>query len=149
MDICPLDIVYFQKVESELSSVWSVGQVDSVETSKDGIVRKVNIRYKNNAEDVTRVTNRTVRRVVRLFNVEDVNWLDDMTEVERLLCAINDSTNLNPNKVKPLRLVRSPGGDFRVDPSTSSPTSTLSTAPSWANRPAAAPAPRPAGRAEI
>ena len=85
MDICPLDIVYFQKVESELSSVWSVGQVDSVETSKDGIVRKVNIRYKNNAEDVTRVTNRTVRRVVRLFNVEDVNWLDDMAEVERLL----------------------------------------------------------------
>ena len=66
-----------------------------------------------------------------------------------LLCAIDDSTNLNPNKVKPLRLVRSPGGDFRVDPSTSSPTSTLSTAPSWANRPAAAPAPRPAGRAEL
>ena len=45
----------------------------------------MNIRYKNNAEDVARVTNRTVRRVVRLFHVEDVNWLDDMAKVERLL----------------------------------------------------------------
>ena len=142
--------MYFQKVESDLSSVWTVGQVTSVETSKDGIVRKVNIEYKNSSEDITRVTNRTVRRVVRLFNVEDVSWLDDMAEVERLLCAMDENrTNLDPRTVKPLRLVRSPGGDFRVDPSTSTSTTTLSSAPSWANRPAAAPATRPAGRAEL
>ena len=107
----------------------------------------MNIRYKNSAETILRTTNRTVRRVVRLFNIEDVNWLDDKAEVERLLGTIEDSTELNPNTVKPLRLVRSPGGDFRVDPSTSSPTTTLSSAPSWASGAVAAPAPRPAGRA--
>ena len=38
-EVKPDDVVYFQKDESDLSSKWTVGQVDSVTRSKDGVVR--------------------------------------------------------------------------------------------------------------
>jgi len=38
-ELKPGDIIYFQKVENELSSTWTVGQVYSVTRSRDGVVR--------------------------------------------------------------------------------------------------------------
>ena len=52
-----------------------------------------------------------------------------------------------PETVRPIRLTRSSGGGYRLDAASSS-TIIPSSAPSWASRTAAAPAPRPAGRAE-
>ena len=68
------DIVYFQKTDSELSSDWSVGQVDSVIRSRDGVVRRANVRYFNHSEKEPRFSDRAVRSLVRLFNIED-NYL--------------------------------------------------------------------------
>ena len=39
------DVIYFQKVDNVLSQKWSIGQVDSVVRSKDGVIRRVNVRY--------------------------------------------------------------------------------------------------------
>ena len=42
------DIVYFRKEESELSSRYTVGKVvDIVKSSKDGLVRRVSVQYRN------------------------------------------------------------------------------------------------------
>ena len=82
------DVVYFRKVESELSSSWTVGQVDSVIKSKDGIIRRAIVRYYNHTENFPRYTERAVRSLVRLFNVEDNYFVDDMTKVEILVTEL-------------------------------------------------------------
>ena len=44
------DIVYFQKRESEFAAEWTVGQIDSIEKGKDGIVREGTIQFHNISE---------------------------------------------------------------------------------------------------
>merc|ERR1711867_78999 len=44
------DIVYFRKVESELSSKWTVGKVTDVVRGKDEIVRRATVQYQNSNE---------------------------------------------------------------------------------------------------
>ena len=84
-EIRPEDVVYFRKVENDLSSKWTVGQVDSVERSKDRVVRRVKVRYFNPGETIARLTDRCVRSICRLSNVEDNYWVEDMAKAEMLV----------------------------------------------------------------
>ena len=77
------DIVYFQKDESELASKWTVGRVTGVTMSKDGIVRRANVMYQNDKESHQRFTDRAARSLIKLFHIDNQNWLADMAEVER------------------------------------------------------------------
>ena len=52
------DLVWFQKDESELSSKWSLGIIDSVEKGKDGLVRRASVKYQNSSENAPRETDR-------------------------------------------------------------------------------------------
>ena len=79
------DVMYYQKVESELSSKWSIGIISEVEKGKDGLVRRVQIKYQNSSEDFPRYTDRAVRSLIKLFNIDDQNWQDEMAEVEKLV----------------------------------------------------------------
>ena len=85
------DVVWFQKVDNDISSKWTVGQIESIVRSKDGIVRRVNIRYNNasevddNGRGLSRETERSVRDIVRLFNVEDNYFVHDLQQVEDLI----------------------------------------------------------------
>ena len=79
------DIVYFRKVENELSSKWTVGKIVKATKGRDGHVRRVDIEYKNHNEDVPRVTDRAARSVIKLFHINDSDWQDDMAKVEKLL----------------------------------------------------------------
>ena len=82
------DVVYFQKDEADFSSKWMIGQVDSIVRSRDGIVRRANIRYFNHNEKNARITDRAIRSLVRLFNVEDNYFIEDMSKVELLVKAL-------------------------------------------------------------
>ena len=82
------DVVYFQKVEDDLSSNWILGLVEDVIKSKDDVVRKVIIKYQNANEDVSRTTERAARKIIKLFHIDDTNWMDDMKEVEALKAAL-------------------------------------------------------------
>ena len=55
-ELQPEDVVWFQKTENELSSDWTVGQVDTVTRSKDGVVRRAWVRYYNHSESKPRHT---------------------------------------------------------------------------------------------
>ena len=68
-ELKPEDVVYYQKSESDLASKWTVGQVENVTRSKDGEIRRATIRYFNHGESVPRFTDRSVRSLVRLFNI--------------------------------------------------------------------------------
>ena len=79
------DVIYFQKVENDLYSKWTVGQVDAIIRSKDQSIRRVTVRYHNAGEKEPRFTDRCVRSLVRLFNIEDDYFVNDMDRVKDLL----------------------------------------------------------------
>ena len=82
-------VVYFQKTENDISSVWTVGQIESFVRGKDGKIRRVQVRYNNHKEDFTRTTERSVRSLVRLFHIEDDYFIDDINEAEKLFKHFN------------------------------------------------------------
>ena len=94
-ELKPEDVVMFRKKENDLSSEWTVGQVESVTRSRDGVVRRAEIRY-HNPGDVTdpdtrllltppKFTDRAVRTLVRLFSLDDAYFIEDMAAVEQKL----------------------------------------------------------------
>ena len=85
-DLKPDDVVMFKKVDNDLSSSWTIGQVEDVIRSKDGNIRRANIRYHNHGEsDKPKFTDRAVRTLVRLFSLDDAYFVEDMAEVERVV----------------------------------------------------------------
>ena len=79
------DVILFKKVDNDLSSDWTLGHVESVVRSKDGAVRRVEVRYHNQNEKDPKFTDRAVRSLVRLFHIEDSYYIEDMFEVEKLI----------------------------------------------------------------
>ena len=82
-------VVYFQKVENDFSSSWTVGQIESFVRGKDGKIRRVEVRYNNHNESKDRTTERSVRNLVRLFHIEDDYFIDDINEAEKLFKHLN------------------------------------------------------------
>ena len=107
------DIVYFQKVINELSDDWTVGVIDSVVRSKDGVIRRVSVKYHNHGDTAPKYTDRAVRTIVRLFNLDDNYFIEDLAKVEELINAIQRKDVAMP-RVDPVRLVRSSSGVYEV-----------------------------------
>ena len=84
------DIVYFRKQENELSSKWTVGKVAEIVKSKDGKVRRCTVQYQNASENVARFTDRAARSLIKLFNIDDASWQEDMDLVEKLIKEVTD-----------------------------------------------------------
>ena len=97
-----------------LSQKWSIGQVDSVVRSKDGVIRRVNVRYHNAGESFPRFTERSVRSLVRLFHVEDSYFVHDLEVTEKMIETLEENDEGNDNAPPPLRLVRLKDGNFKI-----------------------------------
>ena len=90
------DIVFFQKEENVLSSKWTIGKIIEVEKGRDGLVRRAWIQYQNASEEAPRETDRAARSIVKLMNIDDTNWLDEMAEIEKLVDLLEkDSLSTN------------------------------------------------------
>ena len=118
-ELKPEDIVYFQKRESDLTSKWTIGQVDSVTRSNDGVVRRANVRFYNSGESHARYTDRAVRSLCRIFNVEDNYFVHDMAKVEDMIKMLDGKVDTTekpmPEKVTPMKLVKIGGKWVRAD----------------------------------
>ena len=114
-ELKPEDVVYFQKRESDMISKWTIGQVDSVIRSKDGVVRRANIRFYNSGENHARFTDRAVRSLCRIFNVEDNYFVHDMAKVEEMIKMLEGKTSKDTaeeymtEKVQPTKLLKVDG----------------------------------------
>ena len=92
------DIVYFQKVESEWSSKWTVEKIVEVVKSGDGVVRSAHVKYQNSSEDAPRTTFRAARSLIKLFNIDDQTWQLDMAKVEELMKAVDTDVDVVQNQ---------------------------------------------------
>ena len=87
------DIVYFKLLDSPLGATWRIGKIESVKLGRDGVCRVVCVAYSNSRGDC-QVVERSVRDVVRLFNVEDTSLMDRMQEVHHLADKLRSTNSL-------------------------------------------------------
>ena len=94
-DLLPGDLVYFMKQEGKLGNKWTVGMVEEVQKGRDNILREVTVKYCNSSEQrlsltgdsskdktMPRYTVRAVRKIVKIFSLEDANVGDDIREFQ-------------------------------------------------------------------
>jgi hypothetical protein len=83
------DLVYMKKrPDNKLDSAWVIGIVDQAIPSRDGKVRRVIVKYQNASEfPVPQLTDRAVRQLVKIFDVDEYVLQDDLAELMRRLDA--------------------------------------------------------------
>ena len=86
-DLKEKDLVYFQKEESALGSTWTIGQVDQVIISKDGLIRRAVIKYFNPNENHPRFSDRAARTLVKLWSLDESCLFDDLKDLHQRLHA--------------------------------------------------------------
>ena len=75
------DVVLFRKTEGDVGAgVYQYGIVESVITSEDGCVRNVNVKYRNFDEQADRITKRSVRGLILIHRVNELNIMEEMAE---------------------------------------------------------------------
>ena len=94
VDVKVGDIVYFCKSDSDVGSPWMLGVVSAVERSRDGIIRKLDIKYRNASETQDRTTQRNIRTVCKIWSVDDWNLQDDLAELVSRLRKLDDGNQL-------------------------------------------------------
>ena len=84
-DLKEKDLVYFQKKDSPLSSTWTVGQVDQIIASRDGFIRRAIIKYFNAGENHPQLTDRSVRKMIKLWSIDEACLSEDLVELQERL----------------------------------------------------------------
>ena len=96
------DIVYFQKKEGHLDNKWIIGRIDQVVRGRDQKIRKVIIRYSNASEEnMPRFTERSARKLVKLFSVDEFQIQDDLTELQKRIERLQSEHGLPLNSNMP------------------------------------------------
>ena len=93
-DLQKNDLVYYQKKEGHLDNVWVLGRVDQVVRGRDGIIRKVFVKYFNSKEDFGRVTERSARTLIKIWSADDPDLQADLSKIQKRideLCGLNNS----------------------------------------------------------
>ena len=75
------DIVLFTKHDSTVSSTYQYGMIHQVEEGKDGVIRKVKVKYRNHHENFDRITYRPVRQLIMIHPVNELNIVQELGEI--------------------------------------------------------------------
>ena len=101
-DLKEQDLVYFKKKDSPISSTWTIGQVDQVIASRDGVVRRAVIKYFNPKENHPQFTDRSVRKIVKLWSLDESCLFDDLGELQKRYDnrSVSGEKDANDDKVE-------------------------------------------------
>ena len=107
------DLVYFQKSpDKKVSSTWIIGMVEQLPVGRDGKVRKVLIKYQNHGETQPRITERAIRTLVKIYDVEEYILQEDLQEL--LNRVAGDETVEDSNEEENSNLGRAEGQECGV-----------------------------------
>ena len=114
-DLAVDDLVYYKKKESELGSRRGIGRVDQIIRGRDGVIRRAVIKYRNASENVQRETERSVRKLIRLYSVDDPDLYQDLGELQRRIDQLQGQLDDPPRVDQPKAgLVHGPTQGLRV-----------------------------------
>lgn len=77
------DVILFMKDgrEADLGdTIWRTGIVEDIRVSRDGVIRKITVKYRNPGEKVFRYTDRSVRTIVKLYREGDLDLLSELNK---------------------------------------------------------------------
>ena len=74
------DIVLITKTDTAISSTYQYGIVTEVEPSKDGVVRKVCVKYTNSNEFTSRETFRSARNLILIRSIDEMDFMEELFE---------------------------------------------------------------------
>ena len=77
------DIVLFLKHDSVLSSTYQYGMITGTESGRDGIIRKVKVKYQNHNEDVNREAYLSVRNLVMIHGINELDILEELNDLNK------------------------------------------------------------------
>ena len=80
-DIQHGDVILFIKQDNALSNIYQYGMVHQTERSKDDVIRKAQIRYRNSNENIDRYTWRAVRQLIVIHPVDEINLMEDLGRI--------------------------------------------------------------------
>ena len=87
------DIVLFLKHDSLLSKTFQYGMITNIEYGKDGIVRRVDVKYRNANENVNRSAKRSARDIVVIHDVDEIDIIEELGMI-----ATNTNSNFQENE---------------------------------------------------
>lgn len=100
-DLHENDLVYFQKdPDNPLGSKWMIGIVEQVIRIRDNRVRRVIIKYQNHNEYLPRFTDRSIRKLVRIFDIEEYVLQDDLSELLQRLDTTRTQDEIDDDGVR-------------------------------------------------
>ena len=73
--------VFFLKQDEVLSNSYQYGMVNEIVPSKNGVIRKVIVRYRNHQENIDRYTTRSVRDLVLTYPNGELNLMEEVGKV--------------------------------------------------------------------
>ena len=77
------DVVLFTKTESPISTTYQYGIISRVEQGKDDVGRKVYVRYRNSSEEGFRETFCSVRGLVLIRSVDELDILEELGKMSK------------------------------------------------------------------
>ena len=75
------DVVLILKHDSEISSNYQYGMIDSIEVGRDLKVRKIHVRYRNANQEIDYVTFRSARSIVVIHPVDEINIMQHIGRI--------------------------------------------------------------------
>ena len=84
-DIKVGDIVLFLRTEKEYSRQYQYGKIQSIEPSRDGKIRTVNVRYRNSSEKKERETRRAVRELIIIHRIDEISIFQELDSAAKIL----------------------------------------------------------------
>ncbi|XP_066915555.1 uncharacterized protein [Clytia hemisphaerica] len=72
------DIVLFKKSDSSISKTYQYGIIASIQPGKDGVIRKVSVRYCNASENTSRETFRSIRDLVLIKSIDESDVFEEL-----------------------------------------------------------------------
>ena len=100
-DIKICDVVLFTKKEGSISSIYQYGMVHEIEPSRDGLIQRVVVKYRNHNESVDRFTTRAVRELVLIHPIDEVHLMEElgkMSTTDNLVLVMNQIRDIDTLK---------------------------------------------------
>ena len=93
-DINICDVVLFLKQDEVLYNSYQYDMVNEIVPSKDRVIRKVLLRYKNHQENVDRYTTRSVRDLVLIRPTDELNLMEELGKVASIASKEYEAMNV-------------------------------------------------------
>ena len=78
------DVIIFVRDKTDIGGLtWRLGQVDECETGRDGVCRRVTVKYKNPSETVYRFTKRSVRDIAVLSRESELDLAGKLSRAQK------------------------------------------------------------------